>query len=940
MNELTPNEVDLLKRVEAKPELRTLFFRKVKGLKWFDALYQAGYFDIQNLPKPKAAKQEGYVNVPHWEAVDYLVKTASELSGEDAAVYVPRFLEVMSNSTAYAKEHEFGNYRVWWQFAEIISVIPTEYVSVEFIDVIDYWLGDTFERGLVVDKIGGSWLVRLLEEESDYSLALAIKLLETLYKVDFIDESDEGRTIQKAHLRFDDYLADKITKKSALLAGQKLGQKAVSIFHAKLVELLDTLAKDTWSAIWQPAIPEHIQNKHRHNPENLIINAYRESLSGFLDAYPDDASKYVAEMFESPYQTIERLAIYCVGQKFQLLRKISKCLLVEKFLRNSNYRHEIWHFYNLNYESFEQDEKESFIAIIEGLKELDEEGELLEGRTAYEQARWLAAIKDFGEREMTSYKEAVAVAKAEPDHPDFSSYMTTGWGGQKSPYSVDELNALSIEGLVETLASYKGGNSWQEPGVEGLVKAFEQLIKSSPSRFYVDLTKFLNLDIAYVHEIISAYGELWNEKASLPWNEVWGCLLDFCSIVIDDKDFWSDENAQQREAFIANRNWVVAAIGRLLEAGAKADEHAFHEKYHRTVESLIGCLLEKQEGEVVEVNTDAVSMAINSPRGHCIEALVNLTLRECRLSDQKNNKDHSSVWEHFQHYYDAELGRSKVGEYEFVTLVTNYLPNFLYMSKDWILGNLENIFDQTDYLKWLCAIQGYSYVGDVYQEVYSYLAEHGDLLKVLDDKNLKDRVGDSFVQQIAVAYINDFESLEDEHGLLRILINRKKPEELRQLTWFIWTLRNKEDTKLRNKVYDLWPLLMDLVDFSTKEGRELASNLCHWAAFVDVLDEKRKAILLSIAPYADELYNSSDLLQSIAYLSNAQPIEANEIWLKLLERSSPDFPEEEIRQILSNLVAEGDEGKRIARATISEYLKMGVSRPSVWLREIIETSVE
>jgi len=459
VNELTPNEVDLLQRVKAKVELRTLFFRKVKGLKWFDALVQDGYFDVQHLPRPKAAKQEGYVNIPHWEIVDYLVKTASELSGEDASAYAPRFLEIISNSTAYVKENEFGNYRVWWQFAEIISIIPIEYVSVEFIDTIDYWLGDKFDRGLVADKIGGDWLVKLLEEGSEHSLDLAIKLLDVLYKVDFIKQSDEDRLRVKACLRVDYYHADKITKKVALLAGQKLGQKAVSIFHARLVEMLDALDNDTWSAIWQPAIPEDDQNKHHDNPENVLISVYRESLVGSLECYPEEASKYVTTMLENPYQTIQRLAIYCIGQKFQLFRDITKCLLDEKFLRNSNYRYEIWHFYNLNYGFFGQELKDSCIALIKDLKEFDENEKLLEGRTAYEQARWLAAIKGFGEREAALYKEAVAVAKAAPEHPDFSSYMTTRWGGQKSPYSVDELGVLSTEDLVDTLISYKGGRA-------------------------------------------------------------------------------------------------------------------------------------------------------------------------------------------------------------------------------------------------------------------------------------------------------------------------------------------------------------------------------------------------------------------------------------------------------------------------------------------------
>jgi len=45
------------------------------------------------------------------------------------------------------------------------------------------------------------------------------------------------------------------------------------------------------------------------------------------------------------------------------------------------------------------------------------------------------------------------------------------------------------------------------------------------------------------------------------------------------------------------------------------------------------------------------------------------------------------------------------------------------MSKEWVTENLNKIFDQNHYLKWLCAMQGYAYVGRVYQEVYKFLKE-------------------------------------------------------------------------------------------------------------------------------------------------------------------------------------------------------------------------
>ena len=401
------------------------------------------------------------------------------------------------------------------------------------------------------------------------------------------------------------------------------------------------------------------------------------------------------------------------------------------------------------------------------------------------------------------------------------------------------------------------------------------------------------------------------------------------------EEFWNEDNCCERKAFVASRYWIVGAIGRLLEAGVKSDEHAFHEKYNIKAEEIVVSILKSERGEKFEITSDAVSIAINSPRGQCIEALVNLALRSCRLSDRNNNKDHSEAWARFQPYFDAELRRAEAGEYEFLTLVTNYLPNFLYMSGDWVRANLENIFDQTDHLKWMCAMQGYAYVGTVYQDIYSYLRKNGNFLKALNDENIGGKVREKVIQNIVVAYINDFDSLEDDDNLIRVLIHRKDFDRLNSLIWFVWTLRKSDDTKLKNKVYKLWPKVMNAVNLSSSEGKKLASALCMWAEFVDYLDAERKQLILSIAPYADESHNSYHLLESIANLSKKQPLDANEIWLKMLEQSAPDYPEVAIRQILSNLIAEGREGKRLARETVSEYLRQGVDRPSIWLNELL-----
>lgn len=926
MSDLSIEEQDLLKRIANKPELQPLFFRKATGKKWFGALYEAGYFDDKKVPEPAPAKQEGYVTIPDWEVTDYLLNTTTELV--DDRECLQRLLKIIVGATAHARKHDFGNHRVWWKFSRIISKIPSESVSLEFLDSVDYWFDDKYETSLVANEIGTIWLVKLLEEEGSHSLELATKLLEILYKVKF-EEQQIGYATQKATLRFKRYHTEEITKRVALLAGRKLGKQAVSIFHSRLVETVEVVAVNTPSVYWQPAIEEHEQNKHRDDLENILVKGYRDCLSGYIEECPEEACDYLGEMLQSSCDVVQRLAIHCITERFTICNGYTKQLLSSSYL-NWEYRYEFWHFVNRHYSQFEQEDKDKVIELVKDIKRYDEDNHLREEATAYQQAGLLAAIKNVGEREKNLYNAAVLLAKAEPDHPDFAIYMTSGSVEPKSPYSVEVLRALPIEELTHRLADYSSGNLEQEEELEGLAATLKQLIKEDESlRYCFSLSEFIGIDPAYICSVIDAYAELWNEKANRPWDEIWICLLGFCRGVVDADEFWSEENACPR----GNRRRIIIAIGRLLEDGAKSDAHAFHQRHHSEVESLLAFLLQKQNREKFTESTDAMFVAINSPRGICLEALINLTLRSCRLSDREH-RGHVQTWEYFQHYYETELERGETGEYEFLTLMNRYLANFCYMSFTWVKNNLGKIFDQTNNLKWLCAIQGYAYSNPIW-EVYRYLSEHGDLLKALNHKDTNDFVKERVIQQGILAYFNGIETLTDKTSLVRAVIDRNNLNELNQLIWYLRIIQEEDNSEQRKKVYQLWSLLIDIVDTSTDDGRKLASALCSLVIFVDYLTDDTKSWLLKIAPYADDAHHSYLLLEGLARLSEEQPFDANDIWLKMLERSDEHYPEEAVKQILKNLIACGSEGKRLALNTVSIYIEKGIEGPHKMFEQLL-----
>ena len=937
MNDLSVKELDLLQRIDEKEDLRPIFFQKVKGLKWFDALSERGYFKPENNPKPEPAKEKGFINIPFWQVTNYIVKTAPELSVKDNQESAKKFLQILFNVTKYSKEQGFSNYRTWFQFAEIIPHIPSENISLEHIDMIDYWLNDQYDDGLIAREVGEKWLPSLLENDDQHSLELAKVVLSILYKIIF-QESLSGELFDhKAAFRFSCFHAREINKKLEKLVGKKLGKDAVQVLDLELNRILREQKYDSLSYLWQPAVEPHDQNKHRDDAENILVEAYRDSLTGFARSNPEEAFKYVTEMLGSEYQIIHRLAIYAISTNYVIFSNLVDSVLNDKFL-GIGYQHEMWHFIQENYQEFTESQKLKTLALISGIKINDDKGKIHEVATAYRKASWFASIKDHGDKEAHEYHVNVEIARSEPEHPDFSSYISSVRGGPESPVSLEELAALSFEELINTLNKYEDAGSYFEPGLESLAKEFRQLIKADPLRYYLSLPKFSELDHAYIHALIEAYGDLRTEKANLPWDSIWHELLNFCSIVISQDRFWAPEKAEERDAFVANRHWIVSSIGRLVEEGTKSDDNAIPEDNLRRAEEIVGCLLEKKEGSEFKLDSEAVNVAINSPRGRCIEALINLTLRSCRLADKKNDKDHSLAWSHFQPYYDSEFDRAdrEKPEYEFATLVARYLPHFLYMSKDWVLANLGRIFDKNHHNKWLCAMQGYAYVGNVYEQIYDFLKEHGDFLKVLDDDNIQERVEERVIQNISIAYMYDFEDLSKDDSLIKILLQRGKYEELSHLIWSIRNLPVNDNENLKYKVYALWARLLNVLELDSKEGKKLASKLCHWATFVDRVNEKTQGLLYPIVPYADEEHNSYILLESIASISNAQPFEAFTLWIKLLKHSRADYPEEAIRQIFSNLVKDGPDGIRAAREIQDEYIKRGNERPSIWLEGIIK----
>ncbi|MGQ7299676.1 hypothetical protein [Marinobacter nauticus] len=928
IDNLSPNQRSAIKRAERNPELRPLLFRKAKGLKWFRAFEEAGFLDASSIPAPKSAKQEGYVTIPTWPIAQYLASASEELEEKDDAELVDKFLDFVSSATEHAVAHEFGNYRVWWNFATILSNCPSDLITEKYLGYVDYWLQDRFERGILAQQIGEDWFVRLIRQNTESSIGLAMKLLDLLYKVEIIDDKS-GRP-PKAVLRFETWNAEKLTEKTAHLAGSTIGIPAVEFYRQRLAKTVSELGIDRLSTIWRPAIEDHEQNLSTSDAEDILLTGFRDALLGLVEFSDRESVDYISGLFDCDSYVIRRVAIYVVRKKFHFLSSV-----VDKFLREDyftyHYQHELWTFLNECFGKLDNYQKDGAKRIILSLKESDEKGVVHEAATAYRRAVWLSSIRKHDEEAESLYSEAIIKTGSEPDHPDFSSYMSVGWVKEEAPFSEEDLASCDIDELINRLNTYQDLPSQDGTTVEALVRSVRQVFKSNPLHFYESLPDLSGLRLPFLSGIIEAFTELWSEQAKLPWDDVVASVLELCEAVLVQDRVWSHSDIKNGAGDEEYCSRLIGNISRFIEKGVRSDEFAFAPSLLNNAEIILRRILDKQPAREFEVDSDAVSVSINSARGQSLEAFINLALRQCRL-ERDQHGSHEDSWKKYASFFQNQLDSGK--DYEFITLLTTYLPNFYFMSRSWVVSNLTKIFSRENYQHWLCAMQGYSYVGSLIKEVYQFLAEDGSFSYALNDEYLGSRVRDRIVENVVVAYINGYESIDDQDGMIAFLVKRQVYGEISHLIWFVWTLRRKDRDHLQSKVLSLWAELVSNLSLETEEGRKLASRLCDWSVYIDSIDENTEPLIFYVAPYADDDFHSTDLLKSIARLSRSQPDKASELWLRVLERSFPIFPKKEFKEALENVAQVGPDGMRKAKKIAERYMIAGIDDPRLWLRDI------
>lgn len=890
------------------PEYGIYFFRKLNNPDWLKHLDASGFFDTN--PSP-IESENNTIGIPAWPVLFYM-ENISQNAPKEIARIILDIMKRISKPTPPAKKQD--NTKTWYYFTRIIANLPLDVIEVTDIDLVADWLDSKFDTSLIIDAIDESLLPKLLSAEDAH--VKAERLTEIIIDAIKIDK-DSG--LKMHHVK-------ELFEHNAVTLGERCGLKVIETLQKKL-ETDEIISKedDNFSYIWRLAIEDHTQNSGDYEMRHILIKALRDVLLSY--ASKKDASAVLGALMQSNKNIVKRIALYALTQQFgkynSQIETVTRPVLRELLL-NINCRHECYNLFRVHFAGFSMEFQAEIINQISSL-----EGNWRDG---VNKAKWNMHIRGewFNAIALSGYSLAQEIRDEylkdfKDEHPKFPVYSegTAGWGDEQVFSPAELLSKGTAEDIVKFLNAFDGKNSLGELALREAGLSLKDAVKAKQELFETNLDSFARCKWEYWLYLLEAFTDIWQEGKPIQWDRI----LDFIEVLIKaDSELWKKQEIRAYP-LTDRKEWVISRIARLIESGISKDARSMPQDCYVKAEAILKTLLNKQESlpDKDFDENDANTRAINSPKGHVIEAFIKYALHRCRTIDRifgKESQEKEAFWKTVEPVFNAELQKTRAGNFEFSTLCGSYLPNFYYMNKDWVENNINKILPaEIERLKnWKSAMQGYSYVSTVYTVIYNLLKENGDFRRVLDGEFDNPLVVKKTVENIAVSYLREQESLNDSASLFNYFLAKWDLKYLTAVIDIFWGYRNDINmSPYKMRICDFWRACMENINGHENENTKLLSDLNLLAVFLDEIDAEKKQWLIKTAPYVGEEFHSSFFLEYLDKLADRNPKEVGEIFLVMLEKLVPDFREENIKSIVEKIY-KADE-KHLANQICDKYAR-------------------
>ena len=855
------------------------FFNKLESTTWLRPLKEAGWFLPDRQPPPQ--------EVRIWHALKYVEKISDYMEEHPCDETFSILADIVDTIVDYTNntQQSIASDHTDWRVIKIICALPIERIQLRHITFIGVSLR-CGERTTLVDRAIVKTILPKLLDEGEKELTLA--LLKVMLDAKVTDA-------QIVAVMEEYWLADALKQHGEAIA-KLCGVEAAQVALVQIQNLID---QGAYSFDFIQQVDGGTAEESHEDYAELLIN-FTSTLFQFAD--PNIIAERVETLLQGSNTILRRIAIIAVKHHYKDLKRLfwewQGNPLEETLLKP-----EIYQLIQANCLVFDEGEIDRILHWIESQQDIEgtEDDDIRVKQVAYRKREWLSALLETGNQKVTSasqkYKQ---INPAEIDHPGLLWWTEVRWG-EISPVTVESFFDMSNGQIAEYLVEFKEDNiSLSAPTERGLAQTLEECVVTNPQRFTSHLQPFQSVGALYQCSILSGLLTAWRDKKDFDW----AALLEFIHQILSSKRFWDE----QYETGLNYRDWVLSVVADLVAAGTKKSKYAFDMQLLPLAEEILLILVEKvkSEGPVIAGRTvDLPLTFLNSVKGKTFTAMIDYALRFARTNDIEQG----SRWPlSIKRVFTNRLDRSIESSIGFSFALGAYLPNLLYLDKEWVISNIDNIFPQQDEDYWRVAFSGYLFYSDIHEELHYLLKAHGHYQKGLNTDFTNMEVQERLVAHVCTGWIEDSEALNDKTSLIYQLINSENPNHLSHLIHFFWRQRDNLSEKMKAKVRPTWRALYESLSQKDDIGKyeEVLSKLSGWVALVDTIDAEVLKWLKMSTQYIRGLTDSAFFVEELLPHATKTPTEVGDIYLgMLLHNIYPYHDQEHIEGIIRALYNTG-----------------------------------
>ena len=359
----------------------------------------------------------------------------------------------------------------------------------------------------------------------------------------------------------------------------------------------------------------------------------------------------------------------------------------------------------------------------------------------------------------------------------------------------------------------------------------------------------------------------------------WETFLEFIRKFFSLEHFWTDEQVND----FKYRNQILGDIAELIAVGMDNDAYDFDPQLLPLTEQILLVLVDKTELKCA-LKENPTATFLNSSRGMAFRAMINYILRFARTN---NNQQEDFRWpQAIKDDFTKRLDKNIEPSFEFSFVLGAFLPQLLYLDKEWVIDNIDHIFPQQNEHHWYVSFSMYLISSrKICKHLYSLLQESAHYQKALNTNFAYHSIEIELAKHICTFWLEDYEKLDGETSLIYQVVSSNNPHFLSAVVHFFWDQRDNLSEEDKTKVRSAWRVMFKVV--SRSKDSLLLSALSRWVVFIDYIDEEALTWLKFSAKHADFYFDI--FVDALLVHALKTPKEVAAIYLELSKNARFSF---------------------------------------------------